>query len=82
MSDYEHFSDCAVNNGPALEAGACDCGASERKLIAGGLIRRAETACRMRRPTDNEFEWAHKRAVQLGLIEEDTPEIERKENED
>lgn len=26
---YEHKSDCALHNGPALPVGPCDCGASE-----------------------------------------------------
>lgn len=26
VSSIEHYSDCAVNNGPALEAGPCTCG--------------------------------------------------------
>jgi hypothetical protein len=24
--EHEHWSDCAMNNGPAYEAGPCDCG--------------------------------------------------------
>ena len=31
-----HYSDCAVNNGPALEPGPCDCGGlvvSDKSLV-------------------------------------------------
>jgi hypothetical protein len=30
QSEAVHASDCAVHNGPALEAGPCDCGATAR----------------------------------------------------
>lgn len=29
-----HWSDCAINNGPALRAGPCDCGMLELALHA------------------------------------------------
>jgi hypothetical protein len=56
-----HWSDCATNNGPALEDGPCDCGWAKaervwwRKLGHLGCIRVSALRIRFRRRIEQEF---------------------------
>jgi hypothetical protein len=40
----EHWSDCAVHNGPALPVGPCDCGADDLQKQVESLTSRLEAA--------------------------------------
>jgi hypothetical protein len=52
--NHVHASDCATNNGPALEPGECDCGLDDPFIVAFTIFREA---CAVRNAAEAEADY-------------------------